>query len=77
MTRHSHRPAVDEPDTYEALIQFWQSLDEPLAPDEPQDLWHPRTPHTIVIARWVVALSIVTVLAWLPTMLRAVAGALE
>jgi hypothetical protein len=71
VTRHSHRLAVDEPDTYEELIQFWQRL------DEPQELRHPRTPHAIVIARWVVALYIVTVLAWLPTMLRAVAGALE
>jgi hypothetical protein len=77
VTRHGHRQhAVDEPNTYDELIQLWQSFDEPLTRAELLELWNPRTPHIIVVARWVVAVVVVTILVCLPTLLRAVGGSL-
>jgi hypothetical protein len=72
VTVHSYRRAVDELNTYDELIQFWQSLDDPLTCEELRDLWHPRTPRIIVVARCAVAITMVTILVYLPMALRAV-----
>jgi hypothetical protein len=77
VTVHSHRRVDDGPHTYEELIDLWQSIDEPRTDDELLNPWRPRTSRTIVLARCVAALTMLTILVCLPTVLRAVGGALE
>jgi hypothetical protein len=76
VTPHHQRHAVVEIDTFDDLIQFWESLDQPLTHEELRERRHPRTPQVVVVARLITALVMMTIVAGLPTLLRAVGGAL-
>ena len=76
MTVHSHPHAADELETYEDVIRFWQSIDEPLSHDELHEFLHPPTPRIVVAARCFYALLVLTILVCLPMALRAAGHAL-
>jgi hypothetical protein len=69
---HTARHDLDEPWTYEALIELWRSYDEPVASAELERLWPPATLPIVWLARLVLAAVVVTVLVGLPPLLRVV-----
>ena len=74
MTQHSRLLVVDEPQTYEELIEYWRRLDEPLTVDERLALRMRGTPRIVVVARCAVAALMTTIVVGLPPALRAVGG---
>jgi hypothetical protein len=74
VTQHSHLLVVDEPQTYDEIIQFWRRLDEPLTVDERLERRRRGTPRIVVVARCAFAAFMTTLVVCLPPALRAVGG---
>lgn len=72
--RPTPRITYDEPLTFEDVSQFWQHYDEPLTSEERLRLQHRRTPRVVVIGWCVYGVFCGSILATLPTLLRAVGG---
>jgi hypothetical protein len=73
---HLRRHVANEPNTYDDLIQLWQSLDDEVSRLELRERRR-RTPPRIVVAGWCFyAVFLVTTLICLPLALHAVGQAL-
>jgi hypothetical protein len=75
VSRHVPRSTLDRRLTSDELVAFWLTCDEPLSPDELNQLWRRRTPRFLVIARCLTGVIIATGALSIGWLLRIVGGA--
>jgi hypothetical protein len=77
LTRHGSTFRANEYQTLSDLVLYWESLDEPLTQAELKQHLKRRSPRIVVMARWLLAVFIVSLLVGLPPLVRVVGHALD